>query len=128
MKKSFVYLSISILLSLQACNNNSPSKNMAADSTITDTTTAAITNNDSTVNQDTVTSGKTVTRIDASEVPGSVITAFKSKYPSVSNVKWVTGTNKKGKTFYRVRWQTSGKEMMAMFKNDGSFIKEKQLQ
>ena len=127
MKKPFVYLAIPFLLSLQACNNNSASKNTAADSIATDTTTAA-TGNISPVNEDTTASGKNIAHIDASEVPGSVVTAFKNKYPDVSNAKWVTGSNKLGKNFYRARWQTNGKKMVAMFKDDGSFVKEKQLQ
>ena len=130
MKKLFVYAAVSILLLQQACNNNSASKN------ITDSTGQESTTNDSTLNQtnniianqDTGTlNEKKATRINADEVPASVIAAFNSKYPDVTDAKWLKGDNKKGKTFYRVRWQANGKKMMSMFRSDGSFIKDKQL-
>jgi len=128
MKKSFVYLTLPILLSLYACNNNTGSQN------VTDTTTTLNANTDSMAMGDTAfndstdtATTKSVTRIDASEVPNTVITAFNSKYSGVTNVKWIKGENKRGKIIYRAHWQLNGKKMMAMFSDDGSFIKEKQL-
>jgi Ni/Co efflux regulator RcnB len=132
MKKLFVYSAVIILVSLQACNNNSTSKNTAADSTMQDSTTNDSmlnqTNNNSTTDEDSDTSNKkNIIKVDAGEVPASVIAAFNSKYPNIADVQWLKGENKKGKIFYRVRWQQSGKKMMAMFREDGSFIKDKQV-
>jgi hypothetical protein len=126
MKKLFVYLTMSILLcSIQACNNNS-----ASNSTATDSTTNANTYNDSTVNQNDTANidtseKKNAIRIDATEIPDAVTTAFNSKYPNIADVKWLKA-DKKGKTLYKARWQANGKKMMATFADDGTFIKEKQ--
>ncbi|MBV9963158.1 MAG: hypothetical protein JO072_13005 [Parafilimonas sp.] len=127
MKTRFIYLALPILLSLQACNNNSGTE------TTIDSTATLNTSTDSTMNENTDTAAggdttsKSINRIDASAVPNSVITAFNSKYSGTADVKWAEGSNKRGKTFYRAHWQSNGKKMMAIFNDDGKFVKEKEL-
>ena len=126
MKKFFVYVTFySVFYLLQACNNNSASGKNAT----SDTIAAGSTNSDTTTSQDindTSTKKKAV-HINSNEVPNAVITAFNSKYSNITDEKWLKADNKRGKIIYRARWQANGKKMMAAFSDDGTFIKEKEL-
>ena len=61
--------------------------------------------------------------ISEHEVPGAVVSAFKTKYPEATDTKWIT-EKKDGKTIYEAQFKTQKEEVEAEFNEDGSFIKE----
>lgn len=62
-------------------------------------------------------------KISEDKVPGAVVSAFKTKYPTASDTKWIT-EKKENKTLYEAQFKSSGKEIEAEFNEDGSFIQE----
>lgn len=117
MKKTFVYLTLYIsIFVIQACNDigndskESPSKETPSKENSSKENTGKKKNDFA---------------IDASEVPSSVITTFKSKYPKAVNVIWEKATED-GKPSYKAKWLIDGKKIKAEFGEDGSFIKEKE--
>jgi len=64
-------------------------------------------------------------RLNANEVPDAVISALHIRYPTVPKVKWVM-SDKGEKTLYIAHWQAHKNKMMAVFAEDGMFIREKQ--
>lgn len=68
-------------------------------------------------------SGCSESKINEDQVPGSVVNAFKTKYPTATGTKWIT-EKKDGKTIYEAIFKNGSEEIEAEFNEDGSFIKE----
>ena len=58
--------------------------------------------------------------IGASEVPESVVTAFKSKYPGATDTAWEV-EKKDGKLYFEAEFKMGGKKKEAYFRPDGTF-------
>lgn len=76
------------------------------------------------IQQDTPYNNNVGVHLNADEVPGAVISAMHIKYPTVRTVKWVM-KNKTGNTLYIAHWQAHKTKMMAVFDEDGRFIRER---
>jgi len=63
------------------------------------------------------------TEIKEDQVPGAVVSAFKTKYPAATGTKWIT-EKEDGKTIYEAQFKENGDETKAEFNEDGSFVKE----
>jgi len=61
--------------------------------------------------------------LNENEVPPAVISALHIRYPTVYKVKWVMNDKRK-KTVYIAHWQANKNKMMAVFAEDGMFIRE----
>ncbi len=59
-----------------------------------------------------------------SDVPAAVKSAFNSKYPGATDVKWETAKEDENPT-YKAKCKMNGKKIKAEFGTDGTFIKEK---
>ncbi len=62
-------------------------------------------------------------KISASEVPPAVLSAFNTKYPNSSDVKWEQ-EEEKGKLIYEADFKFNGKEIEAEFDPAGNFLEE----
>jgi uncharacterized membrane protein YkoI len=62
-------------------------------------------------------------KISEDKVPGSVVSAFKTKYPAATNTNWIT-EKKDGKIIYEAQFKDNGEDIEAEFNDDGSFIRE----
>ncbi|MBL7922273.1 MAG: hypothetical protein JNJ40_18305 [Bacteroidia bacterium] len=62
-------------------------------------------------------------KIIGDDVPVAVSSAFKTKYPSVSNPEWEV-EKEDGRLIYEAEFKLDGKRKEAEFKPDGTFIKE----
>jgi hypothetical protein len=62
-------------------------------------------------------------KIISDDVPVAVSSAFKTKYPSVSNPEWEV-EKEEGRLIYEAEFKLDGKRKEAEFKPDGTFIKE----
>ncbi len=62
-------------------------------------------------------------KISEDKVPGAVVSAFKTKYPTATDNKWIT-EKQDGKTIYEAQFKDNGKDIEAEFGEDGTFIKE----
>jgi hypothetical protein len=58
--------------------------------------------------------------IAASEVPDSVLTAFKNKYPGATEAEWEV-EKKDGKLYFEAEFKINGKKKEAYFRPDGTF-------
>jgi uncharacterized membrane protein YkoI len=63
------------------------------------------------------------TKIAASEVPQSVMTAFNAKYQGATDVEWMT-EKKDNKTVYEAEFKLNDKKKEAEFDANGNFIEE----
>ena len=61
--------------------------------------------------------------IAASDVPESVMTSFKNKYPGATEVEW-EAEKKDGKLYYEAEFKMGGKKKEAYFRPDGTFSME----
>jgi len=67
--------------------------------------------------------GENEKKINASDVPSSVQSAFNAKYPNASEVKWEQ-EKEKGKLIYEADFKFNGKEIEAEFDSTGNFLEE----
>ncbi|HSY61297.1 MAG TPA: hypothetical protein VK796_05440 [Cytophaga sp.] len=74
------------------------------------------------IGQDTLTRNNGV-HLNANEVPLAVVSALHIRYPTVYKVRWVMNDNRKP-TLYIAHWQAHNNKMMAVFAEDGMFIRE----
>jgi hypothetical protein len=61
--------------------------------------------------------------IASSDVPESVVSAFKGKYPSATVAEWEV-EKKDGKLYYEAEFKIDGKKKEAYFRPDGTFAME----
>ena len=61
--------------------------------------------------------------IATSEVPQAATAAFSAKYPTATDIKWVTET-KKDHMIYEAKFTLDGKKLEAEFEPSGAFIME----
>lgn len=62
-------------------------------------------------------------KVISDDVPVAVSSAFKTKYPNVSNPEWAV-EKEGGRLVYEAEFKLDGKRKEAEFKPDGTFIKE----
>ena len=62
-------------------------------------------------------------KIPAADVPQTVMSAFQAKYPNVQNAEW-EAEKAEGHLTFEAGFKMDGKEKEAIFKPDGTFIKE----
>lgn len=61
--------------------------------------------------------------IVADDVPLVVASSFKAKYPDAKDVKWEVEKHE-NRLVYEAGWKDGKKEKEAVFKPDGTFVKE----
>ena len=61
--------------------------------------------------------------LEEGQVPAAVRDAFKSKYPTATDVKWEKETED-GKVEYEIGFKLDGKGKEAFFEENGTFVKE----
>jgi hypothetical protein len=61
--------------------------------------------------------------IISSDVPAPVLSGFQSKYPDAKDVSW-EAEKEDGHLVFEAEWKVNGKEKEAVFKPDGTFLKE----
>jgi hypothetical protein len=62
-------------------------------------------------------------KIMSTDVPEPVMKAFQAKYPNMQNVEW-EAEKADGHLTFEAAYKVDGKEREAIFKPDGTFIKE----
>lgn len=62
-------------------------------------------------------------KIQASDVPPTVISSFQAKYPTASAVEW-EAEKTDGHLAFEAEFKENGKSKEAYFKPDGTFLKE----
>jgi hypothetical protein len=63
-------------------------------------------------------------KVNSSDVPSVVITAFNQKYPDAQEVKWFA-EDEKG-FYFQADFKVGATEKSAQFKTDGTFVEEEE--
>ena len=61
-------------------------------------------------------------KLNTSDVPSAVITAFNEKYPEAKDVKWKA--EEEGGFYFEASFMSGGKEKEVHYKTDGTFVEE----
>lgn len=62
--------------------------------------------------------------LETSDVPQTVLNAYNQKYPAAQFLEWEVEKHKKEPMVFEVAFKLNGKRIEAVFKPDGTFIKE----